>query len=219
MLPGSEYLLLRCRVQGVGVVNVGYMVTEKEKGERERERRASEKERGYVGWLVEKARDKAVVVAAGWVDLYVAGVEGARVSLTAVAAATAAATTAAAIGGGRRTMGERTGHTGNLPGELHHSGYHGTPETLAVPNCSLIPTGRYIVWVSASASGAYRIQRSEGMFGRLFPLDIKPWQVPLCHGGQEYKRTVPISASINPFSLIRISPLIAVSHTGPLLPP
>lgn len=54
---------------------------------------------------------------------------------------------------------ERTGHTGNLPGELHHSGYHGTPETLAVPNCSLIPTGRYIVWVSASASGAYRIRR------------------------------------------------------------
>ncbi|KYQ59390.1 hypothetical protein ALC60_01562 [Trachymyrmex zeteki] len=52
-----------------------------------------------------------------------------------------------------------TGHTGNLPGELHHSGYHGTPETLAVPNCSLIPTGRYIVWVSASASGAYRIRR------------------------------------------------------------
>lgn len=54
--------------------------------------------RSYVGWLVEKARDKAVVVAAGWVDLYVAGVEGARVSLTAVAAATAtaAATTAAA---------------------------------------------------------------------------------------------------------------------------
>lgn len=55
--------------------------------------------RSYVGWLVEKARDKAVVVAAGWVDLYVAGVEGARVSLAAVAAATAtaAATTAAAI--------------------------------------------------------------------------------------------------------------------------
>lgn len=58
--------------------------------------------------------------------------------------------------GGR---GRTTGHTGNLPGELHHSGYHGTPETLAVPNCSLIPTGRYIVWVSASASGAYRIRR------------------------------------------------------------
>ena len=48
MLPGSEYLLLRCRVQGVGVVNVGYMVTEKEKGERERERRVSEKERGCI---------------------------------------------------------------------------------------------------------------------------------------------------------------------------
>ncbi|KYN06994.1 hypothetical protein ALC62_02030 [Cyphomyrmex costatus] len=187
MLPGSEYLLLRCRVQRVGVVNVGYT-------ERERERRESEKERGYVGWLVEKARDKAVVVAAGWVDLYVAGVEGARESLTAAAAAAAAATAAAAIAtasavlligrmgvrvdilpalchrrdvGGRRGTGaaegegrrERTGHTGNLPGELHHSGYHGTPETLAVPNCSLIPTGRYIVWVSASASGAYRIRR------------------------------------------------------------
>ncbi|EGI59966.1 hypothetical protein G5I_11753 [Acromyrmex echinatior] len=124
--------------------------------------------------------------------------------------------TKAAEGEGRW---ERTGHTGNLPGELHHSGYHGTPETLAVPNCSLIPTGRYIVWVSASASGAYRIRRSEEMFGGLFPLDIKPWQVPLCRGGQEYKRTVPISASINPFSLIRISPLIAVSHTGSLLPP
>ncbi|TGZ46331.1 Uncharacterized protein DBV15_12872 [Temnothorax longispinosus] len=27
--------------------------------------------RSYVGWLAEKARDKAVVVAAGWVDLYV----------------------------------------------------------------------------------------------------------------------------------------------------
>lgn len=58
-----------------------------------------------------------------------------------------------------RGRGRTTGHTGNLPGELHHSGYHGTPETLAVPNCSLIPTGRYIVWVSASASGAYRIRR------------------------------------------------------------
>lgn len=63
--------------------------------------------------------------------------------------------------GGRRTgdRGRTTGHIGNPPGELHHSGYHGTPETLAVPNCSLIPTGRYIVWVSASASGAYRIRR------------------------------------------------------------
>lgn len=58
-----------------------------------------------------------------------------------------------------RRGGRTTGHTGNLPSELHHSGYHGTPETLAVPNCSLIPTGRYIVWVSASASGAYRIRR------------------------------------------------------------
>lgn len=57
-----------------------------------------------------------------------------------------------------RRRGRTAGHTGNLPGELHHSGYHGTPETLAVPNCSLIP-GRYIVWVSASASGAYRIRR------------------------------------------------------------
>lgn len=56
---------------------------------------------------------------------------------------------------GGRTMG----HTGNLPGKLHHSGYHSTPETLAVPNCSPTPTGRYIVWVSASASGAYRIRR------------------------------------------------------------
>ncbi|EGI59967.1 hypothetical protein G5I_11754 [Acromyrmex echinatior] len=87
MLPGSEYLLLRCRVQGVGVVNVGYTVTEREKRERERE--------SYVGWLVEKARDKAVVVAAGWVDLYVAGVEGVRESLTAAAAAAAAAGAAA----------------------------------------------------------------------------------------------------------------------------
>lgn len=52
-----------------------------------------------------------------------------------------------------RGRGRTTGHIGNLPGELHHSGYHSTPETLAVPNCSLIPTGRYIVWVSASASG------------------------------------------------------------------
>ncbi|TGZ53647.1 Uncharacterized protein DBV15_10274 [Temnothorax longispinosus] len=95
-------------------------------------------------------------------------------------------------------------------GKLHHSGYHGTPETLAVPNCSLIPTGRYIVWSSEEILGV-----------GLFPLDIKPWQVPLCRGGQEYKRTVPISGSINPCGLIRISPLIAVSHTGapPLLPP
>lgn len=53
--------------------------------------------RSYVGWLAEKARDKAVVVAAGWVDLYVAGVEGARESLaTAAAAANAAAATTAA---------------------------------------------------------------------------------------------------------------------------
>lgn len=51
--------------------------------------------RSYVGWLAEKARDKAVVVAAGWVDLYVARVEGARESLAAAAAALA--TTAAAI--------------------------------------------------------------------------------------------------------------------------
>lgn len=26
--------------------------------------------RSYAGWLAEKARDKAVVAAAGWVDLY-----------------------------------------------------------------------------------------------------------------------------------------------------
>lgn len=31
----------------------------------------------------------------------------------------------------------------------------------------------------------------------------------MCRGGQEYKRTVPISGPINPFGLIRISPLIA----------
>lgn len=47
--------------------------------------------RSYAGWLVEKARDKAVVVAAGWVDLYVAGVEGARESPAAATAAAAAA--------------------------------------------------------------------------------------------------------------------------------
>lgn len=61
--------------------------------------------------------------------------------------------------GGWKEEGRTTGHTGNLPGKLHHSGYHGTPETLAVPNCSPTPTGRYIVWVSASASGAYRIRQ------------------------------------------------------------
>jgi hypothetical protein len=32
--------------------------------------------RSYAGWLAEKARDKAVVAAAGWVDLYVVRVEG-----------------------------------------------------------------------------------------------------------------------------------------------
>jgi len=52
--------------------------------------------RSYVGWLVEKARDKAVVVAAGWVDLYVARVEGARESLAVVAAAAATVAAAAA---------------------------------------------------------------------------------------------------------------------------
>lgn len=45
--------------------------------------------------------------------------------------------------------------------------------------------------------------------------NIKPWQVLLCRDGQEYKRTVPISGSINPFGQIRILPLIAVSHIGP----
>lgn len=55
-----------------------------------------------VGWLAEKARDKAVVVAAGWVDLYVAGVEGARESLAAAASATTA--TAAATRSERRLV-------------------------------------------------------------------------------------------------------------------
>lgn len=52
--------------------------------------------RSYAGWLAEKARDKAVVAAAGWVDLYVAGVEGARESLAAAGAVAAAAAAVAA---------------------------------------------------------------------------------------------------------------------------
>jgi len=48
-------------------------------------------------------------------------------------------------------------------------------------------------------------------------LDVKSSQVPLCRDGQEYKRTVPISGSINPFGQIRILPLIALSHIGSLL--
>lgn len=50
--------------------------------------------------------------------------------------------------------------------------------------------------------------------GIISPVGIQTWQVSLCRGGQEYKRTVPISGSINPFGQIRISPLIVVSHIG-----
>lgn len=61
------------------------------------------------------------------------------------------------------------------------------------------------------------INSSEEMPGEVISApDIKPWQVLLCRDGQEYKRTVPISGSINPFGQIRILPLIAVSHIGPL---
>lgn len=61
------------------------------------------------------------------------------------------------------------------------------------------------------------INSSEEMPREVISLpDIKPWQVLLCRDGQEYKRTVPISGSINPFGQIRILPLIAVSHIGPL---